>query len=72
MARTGYSGKSVEATRAIAEGDLVTLHCHQRWLGHGDYAGMDIFRFDDEGRVSEHWDVLRVVPESAAQNNGTL
>ncbi|MGB5556926.1 MAG: nuclear transport factor 2 family protein [Paracoccaceae bacterium] len=65
-----YPGKITHFKRAIAEDDLVVLHCHQIWPGSDDYAGMDIFRFDQAEKIVEHWDVLQVITGASRNDNG--
>ena len=65
-----YPGKRVDVKRAFADGDHVILHCHQIWPGGLEYAGIDIFRLDDTGKIVEHWDVLQEMPKTSAHDNG--
>ena len=68
MARD-YSGKSIEFVRAVAEGELVALHTHQTWPGNEDYVTMDFFRFDDNGKIVEHWDAIQEIPAESKNGN---
>ena len=64
-----YPDKSIEFIRSVAEDDLVALHTHQIWPGNEEYVTMDFFRFDDYGKIVEHWDSMQEIPDSSANNN---
>ena len=64
-----YPEKSIEFIRAIGEGKLVALHTHQTWPGNDQYVTMDFFRFDDNGKIVEHWDAMQEIPEFTKNGN---
>ena len=64
-----YPEKSIDFVRCIGEGDLVALHTHQIWPGNDQYITMDFFRFDEDGKICEHWDSIQQIPESSANSN---
>lgn len=64
-----YPDKSIEFVRTAAEDDLVAVHTHQIWPNNEEYVTMDFFRFDDNGRIVEHWDAVQLIPEKSANNN---
>src|SRR5262245_38175808 len=54
-----------EIRRMIADGDLV--YAHVRYPGSPTYAGVDIYRVDATGRISEHWSVRQPKPQISAR-----
>lgn len=58
-----YPAKEIQFLRAIAEGDLVALHTHQIWgePDNQEYITMDFFRFDQNGKIVEHWDAIQMI-----------
>lgn len=68
MARE-YPEKEIEFVRIVAEGDLVALHTHQTWPGNEEYVTMDFFRFDENGKIVEHWDSIQKIPKKSKCDN---
>ncbi|NLR93665.1 nuclear transport factor 2 family protein [Flammeovirga agarivorans] len=64
-----YPEKSIEFVRCIAEGNLVALHTHQTWPDDDQYVTMDFFRFDEKGKICEHWDAIQQIPKQSANDN---
>lgn len=64
-----YPEKSIEFRRCIAEGELVALHTHQIWPDNDEYVTMDFFRFDENGKICEHWDSIQQIPKTSANPN---
>lgn len=49
---------TVNNIRAYEDGDKVFLQTVYNFAGAGEQVAFDIFRFDSEGRIAEHWDNL--------------
>ena len=58
-----------EVKRVAIDGDLAFVHVRYLSLFGQETAGVDIFRFDAEGKIVEHWDVLQPVPTDSKNNN---
>ena len=67
-----YPEKSIEFVRSVAEGNLVALHTHQIWPGNDEYVTMDFFRFDEQGKIVEHWDSMQEIPKGESRNGNTM
>jgi len=64
-----YPNKSINFVRAIAQDSLVALHTHQEWPDDNEYVTMDFFRFDEKGKIVEHWDAMQQIPGESANGN---
>ena len=64
-----YPEKNIEFVRAISEGELVALHTIQTWPENAQYVTMDFFRFDENGKIVEHWDSIQDVPKETKNGN---
>jgi predicted SnoaL-like aldol condensation-catalyzing enzyme len=60
-----------EVKRIAIDGDLAFVHVRYLSLFGQETAGVDIFRFDEAGKILEHWDVLQPVP-ATSQNSNTM
>lgn len=55
-----FDGTTIETVRAFADGDVVVLHSIYggSWNGGTPQVAFDVFRFNDDGTIGEHWDNL--------------
>lgn len=49
---------TVNNIRAYEDGDKVFLQTVYNFAGAGEQVAFDIFRFDEDGKIAEHWDNL--------------
>src|SRR5258705_5631603 len=58
-----------EVKRIAIDVDLAFVHVRYSDLFGQETAGVDIFRFDDDAKIVEHWDVLQPVPATSKNAN---
>lgn len=68
---------TVNNIRAFEDGDYVFLQTIYNFAGAGEQVAFDIFRFDEDGEIAEHWDNLTALaaepnPSSHTQTDGTM
>ena len=67
---------TVKNIRAFEDGDKVFLQTVYNFAGAGDQVAFDIFRFDENGLIAEHWDNLAALadpnPSGHTQIDGTM
>ena len=61
---------SAKIYRSAVSGDLVYVHVkYQNNPQDRGTASVDIYRVNDQGKITEHWDVNQDVPEKSANDN---
>ena len=67
---------TVNNIRAFADGDKVFLQTVYNFAGAGEQVAFDIFRFDESGKIAEHWDNLAALaapnPSGHTQTDGSM
>lgn len=68
---------TVKNIRSFEDGDYVFLQTVYNFAGAGEQVAFDIFRFNEEGKVAEHWDNLAALaaepnPSGHTQTDGTM
>ena len=68
---------TVNNIRSFEDGDYVFLQTIYNFAGAGEQVAFDIFRFDENGKIAEHWDNLTALaaepnPSGHTQIDGTM
>lgn len=67
---------TVNNIRTFQDGDKVFLQAIYNFAGAGEQVAFDIFRFDGEGKIIEHWDNLATLaapnPSGHTQTDGAM
>ena len=60
---------TVNNIRAFEDGDKVFLQTIYNFAGAGEQVAFDIFSFDEDGKIAEHWDVMETIADQSTWQN---
>lgn len=60
---------TVKNIRSFEDGDKVFLQTVYNFAGAGEQVAFDIFRFDENGKIAEHWDVMETIADQSTWQN---
>ena len=60
---------TVNNIRAFEDGDKVFLQTVYNFAGVGEQVAFDIFRFDENGKIAEDWDVMETIADKSTWQN---
>ena len=60
---------TVNNIRSFEDGDKVFLQTIYNFAGAGEQVAFDIFRFDENGKIAEHWDVMETIADQSTWQN---
>ena len=60
---------TVNNIRAFEDGDKVFLQTIYNFAGAGEQVAFDIFRFGENGKIAEHWDVMETIADQSTWQN---
>ena len=60
---------TVNNIRAFEDGDKVFMQTIYNFAGAGEQVAFDIFRFDENGKIAEHWDVMETIADQSTWQN---
>lgn len=59
----------VDIKRIYVDNNFVIVHSHFQITNQTNSSSIDIFKINDNGKISEHWDVMQEIPEISMNEN---
>ena len=60
---------TLKTIRTFEDGDKVFMQTVYNFAGVGEQVAFDIFRFDADGKIAEHWNIMETIAEKSTWQN---